>query len=266
MFKYLRLVTQCGWKILWDFLFYIDRYARHPEKYPLEKRYAKVRSIIRFVLDHYRIDWKVEGLDYLRELEKNDQLYVVVGNHLSDFDPLGYIYWSEKPISFVCKKEIAKFPFIGNAVRACDGVFMDREDLRQELKVMIEVRNRLRAHKCSYMIFPEGTRNKKPETPMAPFKPGSFKLVTTTGIPLLPFSEFGTFRVFPKKPDYKRLPIEMTFYKPITKEEFADGDTVKLSNRVENFLRPEVERLRAEDKEFFDKGYQNIPMRKGPVR
>ena len=124
MLKYPRVLFFCGFRLLWDYTFYLWRYARHPERTSIEARYARVRKLIHYILDHFRIDWKVEGIENLQALEKNNQCYLLVANHVSDLDPLAIVYLSEKPISFVAKKETRKMPFIGTAVKALDGYFM----------------------------------------------------------------------------------------------------------------------------------------------
>ena len=143
MLKYLRLVFTAGLRILWDWLFYILRYAKHPERYPLEKRYAKVHKLIVYVVDCYRVDFKVKGLEHLRRLEASDKPYLMCANHESNMDPIVMLYFCEKPISFVAKKETEKFPFVGKIIKSIDGLFMDRDDLRQSLRVMIELGKRL---------------------------------------------------------------------------------------------------------------------------
>lgn len=252
---------------MWDYTFYIWRYARHPEKTPLEKRYRRVRGLIVYVLDHFRLDWKVEDVEKLRALEKSDTKFLLVSNHLSDLDPLAIVYLCEKPISFVAKKETRKMPFIGTAVKAIDGLFMDRADLRQSFEVIQTVEERLHNGYCSYMIFPEGTRNRQPETtPVANFHAGSFKAAMAPSVPILPMAEYGTFRPFHSKPDYRRNPLEVTFYDPLMPADYQGLSSGELAQQVHDLLDQKVVLFKAEDKDFFDKGYEKVPLHKGPLR
>jgi 1-acyl-sn-glycerol-3-phosphate acyltransferase len=261
MWKYIRLVAKCGWRILWDFTFYIWPYARHPERTPLEKRYKKVRSLIIYVLDRYRIDWHVKGLENLRALEKSNTKYLMVINHLSDLDPLAIVYWCEKPISFVAKKEIKHFPFISSAVEALDGVFLDRENLRQNVGAFQKVEQYISSGYCSVMIFPEGTRNRHPEGETAPFHSGSFKPAYRTGCPILPLVMWGTERPFHASIDYKRYPVAFTFFKPIVKEEF-EANTPEEATKIRTMIVHEVYKLRYDDETFFLAGKENVPLPK----
>ena len=53
------------------------------------------------------------------------------------------------------------------------GLFMDREDPKEGLKVINEVANQVKAGR-NFLIFPEGTRSKNGNK-MGEFKSGSFK-------------------------------------------------------------------------------------------
>ncbi len=233
----------------------------------MEVRYARTRKLIRYILDHFRIDWKVDGLENLQALEKSNQSYLLVANHLSDLDPLAIVYLSEKPISFVAKKETRKMPFIGTAVKALDGYFMDRSDLRQSLSVIHGVEERLKAGHCSYMIFPEGTRNKEPETTgVAPFHPGSFKAGMNPGAPILPLALYGTFRPFHSHPDYQRNPLEFTYFPALTKDEYATLSSNEVAAQAYNAVSEQVKEDKELDKAFLAEGKEKIPLRKGSVR
>lgn len=263
MIKYLRLIFQVGWRILWDFTFFIWPYARHPERTPLEKRYKKLRELIIYVLDHYRLDWKIKGLDNIRALEKKKQVFLLIPNHLSDLDPLSLVYWCERPISFVAKKEIKRFPFIASAVKSLDGVFIDRSDLRQNVEVMKKVEGYLSSGYCSVMIFAEGTRNRHPEGPMAPFHPGSFKAAFRTSVPIVPLAMWGTQRPFHPAPDYRRYPVQFTFFPPILPQTFLKESTVEISGQVEEQVAKEVYSLRATDSNYFLMDEEWVELKKG---
>jgi 1-acyl-sn-glycerol-3-phosphate acyltransferase len=267
MLKYPRVLLLAGPRLLWDYTFYLWRYARHPERTPIEKRYAVTRKLVIHIIDHFRVDWKVEGLSYLRDLESQDQKFLLTPNHMSDLDPLAIIYLCEKPISFVAKKETRKMPFIGTAVKALDGYFMDRSDLRQSFGVIHSVEKQLQEGHCSYMIFPEGTRNRAPETTgVAPFHPGSFKAGMNPQVPILPLALYGTFRPFHSKPDYQRNPVEFTFFQPFTLEDYLRKSSAEIAQIAHDEIDQEVAKDKLLDQQFLAEGKEKIPLRKGPLR
>ncbi len=267
MFKYLRLIFTAGIRILWDFLFYINRYSRHPEKYPLEKRYKKIHELCVYVVDCMRPDFKVKGLDYVKKLEEEGKVFLAVDNHQSNMDPIVMLYFCEKPISFVAKKETLKFPFVNKVIKALDGFFLDRDDLRQTLKVMIELSKRFEKGDLSYLIFPEGTRNKKlNEQYLGEYKPGALKAAKKAGVKILPIATWGNFRLLDKKYNEKRTPIEYTFFEPLDDDFVKNNDTEKITEKIVEMTLSEVKAFKEEDEEFFKKGYQKIPLRKGTLR
>ncbi len=267
MLKYLRLVFTAGLRILWDWLFYILRYAKHPERYPLEKRYAKVHKLIVYVVDCYRVDFKVKGLEHLRRLEASDKPYLMCANHESNMDPIVMLYFCEKPISFVAKKETEKFPFVGKIIKSIDGLFMDRDDLRQSLRVMIELGKRLENGKLSYLIFPEGTRNKDMDKSLLlPYKPGALKAAKKAGVAILPSCMYGNERILPMRPNDKRIPVELTFFEPLDQNMVKENDTEAIAEKVMEITEAELKLQIASNQDFFEKGYQKIPRRKGKLR
>ncbi len=255
MFKYLRYAFLLGPRLLFDWVFYLVRYGRHPERYPLAVRYARVRSLVLKVLGAMRLDIRQRGYaGYLGR--KGSRLYVC--NHLSDLDPLVLIALSPEPISFVAKKETEKYPVIGSALRAIDGFFMDRSDLMQSAKVLREVAKRLREGKGpSYCIFPEGTRNRDPEKDLLEFHPGSYKASAWSGMPYEEVALYGTFRVLHTRPDDRRQPVFITYlglHRP-------DADTVKESVESRGRINAEVKDLRELDRAYYAQGRQRKSLR-----
>ena len=267
MFKYLRLIFTAGIRIVWDFIFYISRYARHPEKYTIEERYARIHKMVVYVIDCFRPDFKTKNIEYLKQLEKENKTFLVVCNHQSNMDPIIMLYYSERPISFVAKKEALKFPFVGKIIKALDGFFMDRSDLRQSLKVMIDLAKRFEKGDLSYMIFPEGTRNKELDKQiLLPYKAGALKSAKKAGVKILPVCMYGNFRLLPARPNYKRIPLEVTFFESLSDEFVKNNDTEVLSDTIYKMTLDEVQLQQKEDKEFFEKSYQKVPLRKGALR
>jgi 1-acyl-sn-glycerol-3-phosphate acyltransferase len=145
-----------------------------------------------------------------------------VSNHQSNFDfalLLGYI---NKPKGFVAKVELAKIPVISLWMRIIGCVFMDRKDIRQSLKVMNQAAEIIKAGQ-SLVIFPEGTRSRSEK--VAEFKKGSLRLADKAGVPIVPVTVSGTYKVLEAnkgfiKPDTVKLIIsEPIYYQQLSKED-----------------------------------------------
>lgn len=115
-----------------------------------------------------------------------------VSNHQGNFDIpilLGYI---DKPKAFIAKIELLKFPFIRTWMIHMKCVFMDRSDIRQSLKVINQATDYLKEG-YSMVIFPEGSRSQG-ET-LGEFKPGSLKLALKAGVPIVPITIRGSYKI-----------------------------------------------------------------------
>jgi 1-acyl-sn-glycerol-3-phosphate acyltransferase len=226
------------------------KYARHPERYPLEQRYHRIRQLVLFVFRRFHLDLKIADAKYFTE---HEEPCVVYSNHTSYLDPLLLIAISEKPLTFVAKKEAMKFPFIGKVVAALDGISMNREDLREQL-VAIDHAVKLIESGRNIAIFPEGTRSKYPERPLAKFKPGAFKLSYRTGAAIIPCAFYGTFRPLSSKSKLKVYPIWIRFFEPITKNDFLQINTVHIAPIVQEKIQREIDDvMREQDRQYLEK-------------
>ena len=129
----------------------------------------------------------VEGLENVP-----DETVLFVSNHQSNFDIAVLLTYLPVPHGYVSKIEITKVPVLHHWMRHMRCVFIDRKSLRQTAGVILEGIKILKSGH-SLVLFPEGTRSKS-ET-MLDFKAGSFKLATKAGVPIVPISINGTFRI-----------------------------------------------------------------------
>lgn len=261
--KYLRIVPTLGVRIVHDFLHHFKKRAKHPERYPWEERWAKAQKTLQSLDRHFHMDIRAEGFENYENTLKAGDKALLVGNHTSFLDPLILISFINEPLLLVGKKEVEKMPFVGVAFKSISGVFMDREDLKQSLKIILECSNTLKTKKASVLIFPEGTRNKDAENTLpAEYHAGTFKAATRVGAPIIPIAMWGNFRGLKTKPDYKSLPISIVFGKPITQEDYKDLSSEELAEKVREWTISQIERLKKFDKQYFEKGEQKIPLRK----
>ncbi len=243
MFRYIRAVTICFFDIIFSYFGWMIPFSRHPDRYPLEYRYSKVRKLVLKIVKHLHVDYTVINGDIL----KQPGTFLYVGNHYSMYDALLTVCLSEKPIIFVGKHEIIKFPFFGRIMKGLDCVFIERDNLKKEVQVLKKVKYSLSNHLASWIIFPEGTRNKDIRGSLLPFKAGTFKLAIDTNTPIVPMASYGTFRPLNTKYKMKRFPIQIKFLEPITPAQYQGMTSVALSDQVRGILQKEVDDLRVKD-------------------
>ena len=236
MFHYSRTLLKVGPRILALSLFKFSKWAKHPERYPMALRYATFRDISRRVSNAMQVDLHVFGLENIPA----DQTFMLVCNHMSAFDPLPFLMTIEKPTTFVGKMELNKVPILKKAIKALEVESMDRDDLRQSLKVMLRVEDDLRKHNKNWMIFPEGTRIRDQLLPAAEFHHGTFRPAVKSNSLILPAATYGTFRVLKMKPQFRKYPVYISFLKPITPEEYASLNTADLAELTRRLIQKEV--------------------------
>lgn len=235
MWHLIKTIFYAGPRIIYSFFAWMISYSKHPEKTPLEKRYKKTRSLISFVLKALKVEIIVLGKE---NIPNTTACYF--GNHLSAADPLMYFNIFENPISFVGKTQVKELPFVWRVFTACDSLFLDRNDLKQELRVMMKVEKRLANGETNFYIFPEGTRNKDPLRNLINFHSGTFRSAMKAKVPLVPCINYGSQRVLSFKSKHKKYPTIVKFLEPIMPDEYANMSTEDVANMVQSRIQKEL--------------------------
>lgn len=145
-----------------------------------------------------------------------DQPVLYIGNHRSDFDTLLTYVRCPGVTGYIAKKELQKFPLLRDWMRYLHCKFIDRQDIRQGLKVILEAIDDVKSQK-SICVFPEGTRSHgENELEMLPFHEGSFKVATKTGCAIIPMAITGSSAIFEDQfPKIKPARIILEYGEPI---------------------------------------------------
>ncbi len=167
-----------------------------------------------------------------------DKTVLYVGNHRSYFDIIALYTLVPGLTGFVAKIEIKKIPVLNLWMRYMNCLFLDRDDIRQGLKVILEGIELMKSG-ISMCIFPEGTRNKNEnECELLPFKEGSFKLAEKSGSPVVPVAIHKADDCFENSiPRVKKNTVTIEFGKPIYINELDKEDRKFIGAKVrENII------------------------------
>jgi len=233
MNRLVMVVLKNFWKIptAW---FKLCKYAKHTDNYSYEKKYKHIRYILKHVCKSGNIDLQITGLD---NIPKEDG-FLLCGNHQGLFDIVAVVDSYERPLAAVLKKELNDIPFLKQIVKCTHSYPMDREDVRQSMKVIQAVTQELKDGR-TILIFPEGTRSKN-RNELQEFHGGSFKCATKAKAPIVPFAVIDSYKVL----DYDGcapLTVQLHYLEPIYYEEYKDMKTndiaVMVKERIEKVIK-----------------------------
>jgi 1-acyl-sn-glycerol-3-phosphate acyltransferase len=164
------------------------KYLKNKKKYFFIQRFSYLNKMTRRLLYIKRIRIQTNGVF---KIPNNTCLFIY--NHKSNIDALVlirqlYDYCTnvnpDFRFLFIAKKEIKdKKNFVTAILDLLDTLYIDRADIRQQVRVYDEQKKQIDQH-CSILIAPEGTRNK--DHAFGEFKPGSIRLAFDKMIPIQP--------------------------------------------------------------------------------
>lgn len=207
------------------FWFKLCYYAKHVDKYTEEERYELLRFIDRRAIKGGRIVIDIHG----QESYPKESGFMMFPNHQGLFDVLAIMHTCEKPFSVVMKKEVQNIPFLKQVFACMKAYAIDREDVRQSMKVIQQVSKEVQSGR-NYLIFPEGTRTKNPNT-VHEFKGGSFKSATKAKCPIVPIALIDSYKSFDTK-SIEKIKVQVHILKPMLYEEYKDMKTVEIAAEV----------------------------------
>lgn len=152
-----------------------------------------------------------------------DEAVLYIGNHNSFYDIIVTYYLFPGYTAMISKKEWEKIPVLAWWMKLLHNLFLDREDIKQGLKVILAAIEEVKSG-YSICIYPEGTRNKTEED-MMQFHEGSFKIATKTGCAVIPVTMYNMESLFEKHfPIVKAADVYVDFGRPIRPDELQDED------------------------------------------
>ena len=208
-------------------------YANHTDKYPEEEKWLHIHKILKIAVESGNIDLVVTGYENLPE-ENGFMLY---GNHQGMFDVVALAATCERPLAAVLKKELYNVPLLHQIALCTNSFAMDREDVRQSLKVIQAVIEEVKKGR-NYLIFPEGTRSKNGNV-MGEFHAGSFRCATKTKCPVVPLAFVDCFKPMDEKGS-QPVRVQLHYLPAIYYEEYKDMKPQDLANLVRSRIEAKI--------------------------
>jgi len=165
-------------------------------------------------------------------LEKIDpaRTYIFMSNHISNLDPPIMIPLIPRRTSVMVKKELFKWPILGETMRIGGLVPVDRGNRDAGIAAVREASKVIRQG-INMTIYVEGGRSF--DGRLLPFKKGPFYLAAECKVPVVPITISGTERAMPKarfgiRPEL----VTVRFHEPIEPENFGSREELMAKVRA----------------------------------
>lgn len=206
---------------------------------PRTKDHPFVRFLIaetlRLVCQVGRVKIRVEGMEKMPAGR-----FLLVSNHLSNFDPLiKLVAFQKYPLAFVTKPENLRLPLVGKIIRYCCFLPIDRENPRNAIRTIGAAAELIKNDTISVGIYPEGTRNKDEKEALLPFHAGVLMIAQKANAPIVVVATKGT-KGIGKRLFLHRTDVTLTVCDVIPAEEVLAVRTTELSDRIRETLTKEL--------------------------
>jgi 1-acyl-sn-glycerol-3-phosphate acyltransferase len=135
---------------------------------------------------------EIEGLEHLDASRPQ----LLVANHSGLHDILALAAYLPIQFRWVAKKSLFRVPFMGWHMRRSGYISIDQENAREGARSIIAAA-KLIQEGVNAIAFPEGTRSRNGE--LGDYYGGAFVLALRTGVPLVPVTLEGSYRVIMPK-------------------------------------------------------------------
>lgn len=153
---------------------------------------------------------RVEGREHISK----GTSYVFVANHQGAYDIFSIYGYLGHNFRWMMKKSLERIPLVGYSCKAAGHIFVDNKSTAGVRRTMEDAEKRL-AGGMSVVVFPEGSRTRNGQ--MSKFRRGAFTLAVEFGLPVVPITIDGAFKVMPRTTLIPRPgTIKLTIHKPIS--------------------------------------------------
>ena len=200
-----------------------------PKEDPVEKPrdFSRIIQLVcEWITNLLRIKVEFKGMEKFP-----DEPFVLVSNHLSNFDPVVVLAKVKgRKIAFISKPSNFKIPIAGPYVHLAGFLAIDRENAMRAMRTIKRAAELVVSEQMIMGIYPEGTRNKSGEG-LLQFKEGAFLLAKRANAPVVVITTKGTHNLG-KSMLIKSTKVELEVIEVIDKETIKDMKLNEISAHV----------------------------------
>lgn len=204
----------------------------------MEEAYACVKKVTIAANRAGKVTIESYGLENI----PTENGFIFFPNHQGLYDVLAFLESCPVPFAFVIKKEAENVILLRQVVDALGSISIDRENIRQSMKVIQQVTEEVKGGK-NFLIFAEGTRSKEGNK-LLDFKGGSFKSAVKAQCPIVPCALVDAFKPFDEK-SIKPVSVKIMYLPPMYYEEYKGMKTVEIAAEVKKRIEDAINNLNA---------------------
>lgn len=180
------------------------------------------------------VHYEVKGLE---NIPTDKKPHIILSKHQSAWETMAFQVFFP-PQVWVLKRELLKIPFFGWGLGLLNSIGIDRGNIREALRQVVEQGKERLAQGCWIVIFPEGTRMNHGER--GKYQVGGAFLAVQTNTPVIPVAH-NAGRLW-SKGSFLRHPgtITVVIGKPIDPTGMKAND---LNQQVENWIEEQMTHL-----------------------
>lgn len=165
--------------------------------------------------------------------------FVLVGNHMSNYDPILQWYVLRKyDIAFISKIENFSVPIFGRLIRKCCFRAINRENPAKAMDAIKEASKLVKNDEVSFGVYPEGTRGDG--TKLLPFHNGVFYIAKNAKVPIVVMSTKGTREIHKNIP-FRKSDVYFDVVDIIDADFVKSNNTKAIGERVRQSLQKQLD-------------------------
>lgn len=235
------LRTIIWWAYFWGYLIYMMPKVAKAEK--MEIRSDEHKKIVKYhsrkwtnkLLDLAGANVQVFGEENLPETNA-----VFISNHQGSFDITVMVAKiGAEPHGFLAKAEMEKMPIVKSWLKHLECICVERKDSKKAMKSVIDAIKLVKSG-ASLTVFPEGTRSKCDK--MGEFKSGGSIIAIKAGVPIVPITIDGTYKLLEVNKRLKITPanINITIHEPIETKNLTKEEIQGIDEKIKEIIQSKL--------------------------
>lgn len=174
----------------------------------------------------------------LEKLPK-DTRFLLVSNHIHDFDPVILLAKMKKSrLAFISKKENTTKPIVGKVMHKILCQLINRENDREALKTILKCVQIIQEDKASIAVFPEGYTSM--DGLLHPFRHGVFKIAQKAKVPIVVCTLQNTNQIVKNGLHFKRTNVQLHLLDVLYPEDIQGMTAVQVGTHVHQMMADDL--------------------------